>query len=191
MKIQKGEAGYLKARKTRLTIETILEFAIVAGIVIAGYVLNHTKLNLLTLVAILGCLPACRTLVNLIMLIPHRSINEAIELEISGNTEYLTVLYDLVITSERKSMPIEAIAISNNTVCGYAKNKKVDTAYTAKHIKSILAQNKLEKVTVKIFHDYVAFLSRAEGMNNIAAVEHNGPSRREEEISEIIKDISL
>ena len=191
MKINKGEAGYLKSRKVRLTVEILLEAALIAGLLIAGYLLNHTRLNMFTLVAILVCLPTCRAFVNLIMLVPHHSLSEATELEISGVTEYLTMLYDLVITSERKAMPIQAIAISGKTVCGYAKDKKVDTNYCARHIKSILTQNKIEKVTVKIFNDYVAFLSRAEGMNNIAAIEKSDDHRLEDEIKELIMDISL
>ena len=101
------------------------------------------------------------------------------------------MLYDLVVTSERRAMPIEALAISSNTVCGYVRSKKVDTAYAARHIKSILKQNKLEKITVKLFHDYVAFLSRAEGMNSIAAVEQRPAKKQEEKIKEIILNISL
>lgn len=191
MRIQKGNAGYLRARKRLLIIETIISFALVAAIVITGYITTKTKLNMLTLVAILGCLPACRILVNLIMLVPHTSINEAKELEISGVTEELTVAYDLVVTSERNAMLISAIAIFDNTVCGYTANKKVDTAYAARHIKSIMKRNKLDKVTVKIFTDYKAFLSRAEGMNNIASVEQADTRRHEEKIKEILLDISL
>lgn len=191
MRVRKGNAGYLRTRKRLLIIETILSFGIVAAILITGYVTTHTKLNMLTLVAILGCLPACRILVNLIMLVPHTTINEAKELEISGLTEELTVAYDLVVTSERSAMPISAVVIYDNTVCGYAANKKVDTGYAARHIKSIMKQNKLDKVTVKIFTDYKAFLSRAEGMNNIASVEQADTRRHEEKIKEILLDISL
>lgn len=190
MKIHKGEAGYIRAQKKKLAIQTIFAFALVAGLILTGYLINHTKLNWLTLVAVLGCLPACRTLVNLIMMLGHKSINEATEIEISGCTGYLTVAYDMIITSERRAMPIDAVAISRNTVVGYTRNNKVDTGYAARHIKAILRQNKFEKVTVKIFHDYMAFLSRAEGMNNMAAVE-KADTRTEEEIREIILDISL
>lgn len=191
MRVQKGNAGYIRNRKVELTIETIISFGLVVALLITGYVLTKTRLNWLTLLAVLGCLPACRILVNLIMLIPHHSINESKELEIAGNTEYLTVLYDLIVTSERKAMPIPAMVISNNIVCGYAPDKKLDTVYAAQHIRNILQQNKLDKITVKIFHDYVAFMSRAEGMNNIAAVEQDASRRQEDEICEIILDISL
>lgn len=191
MKIRKGDAGYLRKRKQILVLETIVSFGLVAALVIAGYVTTKTKLNLLTVVAVLGCLPASRILVNLIMVLPHSSIDEATELEISGVTEELTVVYDLVVTSERKAMPITAAVIYNNMICGYAPVKKVDTDYAARHIRSIMRQNQLEKVNVKIFHEYKAFLTRAEGMNNIASVENHQNRNHEENIKEILLDISL
>ena len=84
MKIQKGDAGYLRRRKRLLILEAVVSFGLVAALVIAGYVTTNTKLNLLTVVAVLGCLPASRILVNLIMVMPHDSIDEATELEISA-----------------------------------------------------------------------------------------------------------
>ena len=169
MKIQKGDAGYLRRRKRLLILEAVVSFGLVAALIIAGYVTTKTKLNLLTVVAVLGCLPASRILVNLIMVMPHDSIDEATELEISAVTEELTVAYDLVITSEKKAMPVAAVAIYNNTICGYVPVKKV----------------------VKLFHDYKAFLTRAEGMNNIASVEQQDTRKHEEMIKGLLLDISL
>ena len=191
MKIQKGTAGYISAKKRRLAMMIGVAAVLIIGILVTGYVLYDSRLNWLTIVAILICLPVCRTLVNLIMLLPHTSISENTEMEISGKTENLTVLFDLIITSEKKAMKIDSIVISRNVVCGYAKSPKFDTDYAAKHIKSILEQNGIEKVTVKIFKDYVAFLSRAEGMQSIASIEKKEPGRREKEIEQLILDISL
>ena len=191
MKIQKGTAGYVSAKKRRLAMLIGGAAVLIIGILVAGYMIYDSRLNWLTIIAILICLPVCRTLVNLIMLLPHTSISETTEMEISGKTENLTVLFDLIITSEKKAMKIDSIVISRNVVCGYAKSPKYDTDYAAKHIKSILEQNGIEKVTVKIFKDYVAFLSRAEGMQSIASIEKNEPGRREKEIEQLILDISL
>lgn len=191
MKIQKGTAGYISAKKRQIAMIIGLAVVLIAALLVVGYMKYKTRLNWLTIVAILICLPVCRTLVNLIMLLPYTSISENTEMEISGNAENLIVLFDLVITSEKKAMKIDSIVISRNVVCGYAKSPKFDTDYAAKHIKSILEQNGIEKVTVKIFKDYVAFLSRAEGMQSIASVERNEPGRREKEIEQLILDISL
>lgn len=191
MKTRKGEAGYLRRRKRLLILETVISFGLVAALVIAGYVSTKTKLNLLTVVAVLGCLPASRILVNLIMVMPHDSINEATELEISAVTGEITVAFDLVVTSEKKAMPIAAVAIYNQTICGYVPAKKVDLTYATNHIKSIMKQNQLDKVAIKLFHDYKAFLTRAEGLNNIASVEQKSSQKQEEMIKELLLDISL
>ena len=48
-----------------------------------------------------------------------------------------------------------------------------------------------DKVSVKIFDNYTAFATRAEGMNNIAAIEKNDTKRHEEGIKQILLNISL
>ena len=45
MKIQKGDAGYLRRRKRLLILEAVVSFGLVAALVIAGYVTTKTKLN--------------------------------------------------------------------------------------------------------------------------------------------------
>lgn len=190
MKIQKGEAGYLNARKKQLILIMAIYVVGIALLLIIGYLQTKTRLNLFTLAAVLICLPACRTLVNLIMVFPHHSIEENVKSEIDEKTAYLRVIYDLVVTSEKSAMPIQTFAISNNTAIGYTKSFKVNKTYAAEHIKKILEQNGLEKVTVKVFRDYSAFLSRAEGMNSMASIDQNDLERAEQ-IESLILDISL
>lgn len=57
MKATKGEAGYIQARKKQLILKAVLEFGIVIALLILGIWQTHTRLNLLTVVAVLGCLP--------------------------------------------------------------------------------------------------------------------------------------
>ena len=62
MKATKGEAGYIQARKKQLILKAVLEFGIVIALLILGIWQTHTRLNLLTVVAVLGCLPAAQSL---------------------------------------------------------------------------------------------------------------------------------
>jgi len=191
MKVIKGEAGYIKNRKKQVVIKTILEFGIVIALLILGIAETGDRLNLLTVVAILGCLPASKALVEVITIFPYHSICEEMATEISEKTEFLTVLYDMVFTSENAIMPVECIVISDNTICGFTSSKKVDTVFAAKHIKQILYANRFTKVSVKIFDDYTAFLTRAEGMSNIERIEKYDTQKKEEEIKKVILNISL
>ncbi|MEF9941062.1 MAG: hypothetical protein RSA90_01480 [Lachnospiraceae bacterium] len=191
MKVIKGEPGYIKKQKKQEIIKTFILFGLVAAILILGYIQTGTKLNMLTVFAILGCLPASKSLVGVITIFPHHSIQMDVVQEISSQTEHLTVAYDMVITSYEKIMPIACIVISDHTICGYTDSTKVDVAYASNHIKNTLAQNQMGQVSVKIFSDYVAFITRAEGMNNIAAIEQPNTTEREERMKQVILNLSF
>ena len=191
MKVAKGDAGYIRTRKRKILLKTILEFGIVIALLILGIIETGSRQNLLTVVAILGCLPASKALVELIMIVPHRSITEEMAAEIEMNANLLTRAYDMVFTSEKIIMPVEAITISGNTICGYSSNKKVDMNVISKHLKQYLHANRFDKVSVKIFDNYTAFATRAEGMNNIAAIEKNDTKQHEESIRQVLLNISL
>ena len=191
MKIEKGQPGYIKARKVRYLMLAIAEFAIVTAVYVLGYMQTGTKANLFTVVAVVGCLPAAKMLVEFITMAPHKSIDVDKYQEIETKADLVIRGYDMVITSSEKVMPLDAVVISGHVVCGYTSSPKTDETALARHIKNILQENHFEKMTVKIFHDYSAFLARAEGMYNIAAVEKTGTRKREKEIRKIILNISM
>ena len=191
MEINKGDAGYISSKKKRAILKTVLEFGIVIALLVLGYTQTGNRMNVLTIVAVLGCLPASKALVELIMIIPHHSILKERSDDIKEKTELLTVAYDLVLTSENEIMPIDVLVISDNTICGYSSAKKIDLQFTTKHIKHMLGMNQFNHVTVKLFDNYTAFLTRAEGMQNIAAVEKADTKKKEERIKQVILNVSL
>lgn len=191
MRVEKGNPGYLNAQRKIEIIKMVIAFALVIAIFATGYITTGTRLNVMTVVAILGCLPACKILVGVITRWPYHSIAEDVAEDIKEKTPHLVVSYDMVVTSESKIMPIDSIVIYGNTVCGYTHSEKVDLNYAAKHIKTILEQNKLTNLTVKIFDNYKAFITRAEGMESIAVVEKEESREREEMIKAVILCISL
>ena len=191
MNKKKGEAGYISSKKKRAILKATLEFGIVVALLILGIQQTGDRLNMLTLVAVLGCLPASKALVEVIMILPHHSMDEGKATEIQNKAALLTVVYDLVLTSEHHIMPIDVVAISNNMICGYSSSKKIDFPFTTKHMKQMLGANHLSDVSVKIFDNYTAFLTRAEGMHNIAAVEKTDTKAKEEKIKRLLLNISL
>ena len=137
-KVTKGKAGYLAEKKKRLGLQALSEFAVVALILIIGYVITKTRLNIFTVVAIVGCLPAARVLVEFIAMFPYRSIEGKVQREIDAKGALLTRAYDMVITDGEHIMPVSAVAISNHKVFGYAPNPKTDPEMAAAYIKQIL-----------------------------------------------------
>lgn len=191
MRVAKGRPGYLVYKRKVELVKTIIAFALVLAVLFLGISQTGSRLNVMTIVAVLGALPASKMLVGVITRFPYPSIGEETAAEIAEKTENITVIYDMIITSREKIMPVDCIAISDNTICGYTHSEKVDLHYAATHIKRILEGNKFDKVSVKLFHGYKAFLSRAEGMNAMAAVEQSDTTEKEEMLKQIILNISM
>lgn len=184
MKIKKGEAGYIDSRKKKVILKCIVEFGISIAIFVLGILQTKSRLNLLTVVAILGCLPASKALVEVIMILPHKTIcKEKVE-EIERCGSNLIKIFDMVFTSEKKIMPVESIVICKHTVCGYTPSMKVSPKDIEQHLKKYLAANGSANVTVKIFNDYDSFLNRVKELNTL--VETNDQS-----IGRIILNLSI
>lgn len=190
-RVQKGTPGYLNYKKKVEIIRTVIYFGIVAAIFFLGYFQTGTRLNLLTVVAILGVLPSAKALVGVIARLPYKSISEDTASDIASRTEHLTVCYDMVITSEEKIMPVDCIVISGHNIFGYTSNKKVDLNLLTKHIRKILELNHISGMGIKILNEYKPFITRAEGLDNIAAVEKEDTKEAEEAVRNLILNISL
>lgn len=190
-RVMKGHPGYLDYKKKAELIRAVIYFAMVAAVFFLGYSQTHSKKNLLTVVAIVGCLPACKVLVGVITRFPYPSIATIRTEEIQGKTSHVTVIYDMIITSREKIMPVEAMVLSGNTIFGYTNSERVDVAYAAAHIRDMLRQNQFPDAKVKILNNYTAFLARAEGLDSIAVVEKSNTTELEAKMAQVILSISM
>ena len=190
-KTEKGTPGYLSHKKHMEIIRTIIYFGIVAAIFFLGYFQTKTRLYLLTVVAVLGCLPAAKALVGVIVRLPYRSADRKIVPDLSEKAVHITTCYDLVLTSTEKIMAVDCIVVSGSTIFGYTHYEKTDPEETQKHIKNILSENGFTGFTVRILREYKAFLARAEGLDHIAAVEKADTSAQDRKICSLLLNVSL
>ena len=131
MKIQKGEFGYFAAEKKRLLGLTSVLFAVPLFIFFSAWIYNGSRLTVWTVVAVVGCLPACRYLVNLIMVFLRRSMDEELYKKIRSHQGSLCMAYEMYMTFYEKSAYIDAFAICGNTVVGYSSDPKIDSDFMA------------------------------------------------------------
>ena len=115
-KKEKGQPGYIKWRKEKYLIGTIAEFAVVIALVVLGYVQTKTKLNLLTVVAVVGCLPASKMLVEFITIAPHQSIEKDIYQEIEAKASLLKRVDDILLEINDKNYEFLLDIISEITL---------------------------------------------------------------------------
>ena len=74
-KVPKGEAGYMADQKKRRIILTAVLFSVPLLIFFSMWIYLGNRKTIWTVLAILGCLPACKQLVGVIMIVPRKSID--------------------------------------------------------------------------------------------------------------------
>lgn len=182
----KGTEHYLKTQKKYEIMRTILYFGISISLFLAGLIATGERVNLLTVVAILGCLPASKSAVDMIMFLRFQGCSEANVKTIKGHTEGLCGLYDMVFTSYDRNYNIAHITVKGNTICGFTEDAKFAEQEFYKHITHILKADNYKETSVKIFSDLTKYTERLEQLKSLDADERNT-----EGIQNTLKSVSL
>lgn len=166
MKAKKGDYGYIRAQKIKRSMITLLTLALPVGLFLIGYFATHTRKNLLTLVAILGCLPACKFMVGAIMMYLQKPLSEETYQKIHTAAGELVMSYEMYVTTYDKSLFLDAAAVCGNTVVFYTSKApaKELVTFMEGHIQNILRQNGYRE-NVKILTELAPFLERMRYMN--------------------------
>lgn len=186
-KIQKGNPAYLNKQKKAVFIKTFIYFVISLMVFLIGYLSYKTKANLLTIVAVVVVLPACKSTVSLIMYLRTPKYNEDILQNIQKTVGDIPVLYHLYLTSYKENFPINCIAIRGNNIMGYTEFDSCNATACEEHIQLIAAQNSMKNLNIKIFKgsEYKKYIER------LTQLQNSETGKREDELLELIKDISL
>ena len=159
-KVRKGSYGYIRYAKLKTFLITFILFAVPLLIYVTGYVQTRTRLNLFTFVAILGCLPACKSLVSLIMIMMQKSMSEDTYREAEAAAGDLVAGYELVFTAYEHTTPVNALVICGDQVVCYTPDGKADAAYLEKHLSRILTLNGFPSAQPKVIKDFRKYLQR-------------------------------
>ena len=161
---RKGDYGYLASEKKRRILITAVLFAVPLLIFFSAMLYFPTRLTIWTVIAVVGCLPACKSLVSLIMIFRARQVETSVYRRIHEHAGELTMSYEMYMTFYEKSANIDAFAICGNTVVGYSSDPKIDVTFMERECQKILRGNSF-KATVKIFTRLDPFLERLDSMN--------------------------
>ena len=164
-KISKGNFGYFKSEKKRRLIITAILFAVPLFIFFTSWIYFKTRMTVWTVVAVVGCLPACKSMVSLIMILKCRPMDAGLHQKIQEHQGSLDMAYELYMTFYEKSAYIDAVAVCGNTVAAYSSDPKIDASFMETNSQKIIRKNGY-KATVKIFTDLRPFLERLDSMND-------------------------
>lgn len=182
----RGTRSYLRMQRQYEIIRTILFFGISLAIYAIGFLTTGDRKNLLTIVAVLGLLPASKSLVSAIMFCRYSSLPEEIADKISAHVGKLTCLYDLVFTGNEKNYAVGHLTVKGNTVCGYSLQKDFQEQDFYKHVGRLLKVDSFPDVNVKVFTDLQKYLDRLDQMQDLTCDEKNTAG-----IVNTLKSISL
>lgn len=182
-RIKKGDYGYLKVRKKRLGVATLICLCIVAAFFLVGYLTTKTRNNILTIMAILSALPTAKFAASFLVLLPYRGVSLEQYEKVLEHAQGVRILADLVITTGEKTLPTLFVAIHNSSVFGYAKAEKYDIAYAENFLTKNLMANG-QKATVKIVKDEKVFFHRLDAMQQMETDEKQ--KKKDQRIGEIL-----
>ena len=180
--VPKGTPGYFKNRKIKTGIAMVSGYMLVLLLFFSGIFIFADRGNLLTVVAILMMLPTGKMTVNFLMY-PRKGRADAAEFdEMYAAYDKLTLLADILITPEKRSIEFTYTAIDKAHIMIYCTDKKLDTAYHGKYIKDFLKRSDIT-TDVSFYTDLNKFKKR------LAAVNSAAPESYTDEEAKRIEDI--
>lgn len=187
-KVKKGDFGYIQAKRKQVIIRTILYFAAALSVFLIGYLHTGTRKNLLTVIAVLGCLPSCKSAVNMIMFLRAKGCSRETADKIQGYVGILKGMFDMYFTSYQKNFPICHLVITDHTVIGFSEFPDCDCKAAQEHLETMLKQGSLSDVKVSISDQLERYCSQLAEMNR----KYQGTEFvQADEIGELLGDISL
>ncbi len=187
----KGAPGYISKHKKLEVLKLLAAFALIAGLIVIGMVTTGSKKNLLTVVAVLGCLPACRVMASLIAIWPYHSLDAASCARIRESADTVRVFFDFVFTSQEAIYPVCSIAICGHTVCGYMKEKTKLLSGAEEHLKKAVRAEGIQKVSVKIFDNEEAYRKRLIEMRALDTADEGKSDGIELQMANLFMNFSL
>ena len=176
-KNKKGTFGYIAHQRKVEIVKTIFMLALSFGCYNLGVYSTGSNRNLLTLVAVLGCLPMAKFCVNAIMFSKAKGCSQELhdKLESRGITPDF---YDLYFTAFKKNYQASALTYKKKNLIAISEDEKIDIAEAEEHLKTVLTNAGVSNATVKIFKDADKFIDRLSELNEL----------EEETNTEFIKD---
>ena len=163
----KGQRNYLNSQKHYEILRTVIYFAISLSLFAAGWIQTGKRENLLTIVAVLGCLPACKSAIDMIMFLRFKSCSAENADKIEAHKEGLSGLFDVVFTSYEKNFSVDHITVRGKTICGFTSSDKFDEQAFYKHLDTMLKKDNFKDTTIKVFTDVKKYTDRLEQMKEL------------------------
>lgn len=185
---RKGTYGYIGRQRRWEIIKTVVMFGISISLYVAGYIATKSNKNLLTLAAVLGCLPASKSAVSMIMFFRAKGCSAELKEAIGGRAKGLCERYDLYLTSYAKNYQISHVVMKGKSMVGITEQEAFEERGCYQHLKTMFGQNGFHDITVKIFQDREKYFER---LKSLGESEMNDNRELDEKVLELMENLSL
>ena len=182
----KGTRNYISSQKKFEILRTVIYFALPLGLFAIGYITTGERANLLTVVAVVGCLPACKSLVSAIMYLRYKSCSQTAAEQIEVHIGSLQGLYDMIFTSYKQNFSVSHLVVHGNSICGYSEDADFQEKEFLIHIEDILKLEGHKNYSVKIFTDLQKYTNRLDQLKELEA-----ENKYVSAVLETLKSVSL
>lgn len=187
-KAVKGNYGYIRKKRKIVILRTILFFAVSLALFAAGVLTTHTRKNLLTIVAVLGCLPSCKSLVNMIIFIRAGGCSDSAYQMIKKAEGRLIGMYDMYFTSYQKNFALSHMIVEDHIILGFTEDSKCDISGCREHLDTMLKQAGFKDMTITVTNDLSKYCEQLAKLNE---KNQDYDAARDDEIRIALYDISL
>lgn len=160
---KKGTFPYLKKAPVYQGLMTLILMLLPAGLFLIGYFRFGGPKNLFTVVAVVGMLPAAKSIVSFIMFMraekyscPEKLHHEVAPLEGKG----ALIGYDYFLTSYSENYPLPVAAVGKGVLIAYLNHPKSKPGDCETHLKEYFKKNDIKDITVKVFDQEAKFTER-------------------------------
>ena len=124
-KYTKGDYCFFQQKKKMEILKTILFFGISAALYVAGIIATGSNKNYLTIVAILGCLPASKSAVSMVMYLKAKGCSDKAYQFIAKEVGENIGAYNLYFTSYDKNFDMSHVFVKGMTIIGFTENHQI------------------------------------------------------------------
>lgn len=186
--VYKGQFEYIKKKKIQRMLVCLLWAVLIAGILIAGFLITKTRESIFTVAAILTVLPAAKFVVSFVMLLPYRSQSKESYDKVCRAAGEAIVCTDVILSTEKKLLPTAFVVIRDGNVCGFSSHPKYDAVYAQEYLAAMYKRNGV-KPNIKIFTDERKFLKRVRELADMTIDEKQ--ASRDERTKELLLTLVL
>lgn len=176
-KCEKGDYNYLQRKKVSQLFIAFIGFLIVMLVIVSGYIKYGNTKNIMTVIGIVGVIPASKFLVSYIVMFPYKSPDHE-KYKLLSKYDVI-LLCGMVMTSVEKVSFTDYIVIKEKHVYVYISNtKKVNEVQ--KYLKELLTQN-FPGCAFKAFTDFEKYIDAVE------KISHKEYSSADNRITDFVK----